>query len=785
MDQDNNKNFPPTPQAGGEPQNNPMPSPEPDNPLQLGQVFTPGASQPEPTTPLSGGESDSSQSNSPQTGPPDPKPQDPPAPQPVSPPPSSQPQPKPPEEVTQPPKSENQPSMGQSNSVQQPVNKPAENNVSPEPTKPVQQLVSQTESSVEVPNVIPSPEKLTEEKLNKPAQAQQPAPLEEPKDNDEESGFTQPNEEQNSKLENRQPESKAASTDEPTSQETNKPLFKANNVHNRFGGSQPVTPKPNQLPETSDKSLPTNQTDSDRIPDSAKMDKPQTPSNKVSDESPSPLASSQQQNVNTANPEPREEAAEISPIPRQTNQAPSPAAQASTTPKPDPGIVPRKNPHLEAENYNETAAPIETPKKFGEKVLQPSNEPKKSFADFGQESANHSPKQDLGGSTPAPATPPPVATHQTSPNSDNSAVFPDSPGAPGRPRGHFFSPDQAGGQPAFTQNKKGLSKSLKITVAAVTSFILIFGGLLAYLNLWAPRTAFASYFGHIAKAKSAAYSGNIKFETETSIPTSFTEISPANYTIGGDFDIAGAYTLKDDKPLGNMGLDGSLDFNGLSSDLKANFVANDEDFYFQLEKLGVLSALGFNISNDWYKTSYKQDLKDEGSDCSDEENQKILEYLGKNVFSSDAVSIARKGLLWEKVDGKLTSHYTGTVDIEKFMERLQGLNDVVSEKCIPKDDFKVSDQDKKAFEKTEISFDLYSSSNFDKITMSVKTDIDDTKTSFGADMTFKDYGKEQNITIPADAKPFNESTFLQNNSLDSYGSDSFTPTSNSSSTLFR
>lgn len=278
-------------------------------------------------------------------------------------------------------------------------------------------------------------------------------------------------------------------------------------------------------------------------------------------------------------------------------------------------------------------------------------------------------------------------------------------------------------EPATAPKKTRRVPKLAIIIAVV---LLVFGGAGAFAFqavVLGPQQAPGKYLAKLVKANTAVFSGNVKFTSE--------DEDYANFKL--TTRVKGKYDITDpNKPRFQMALDGSFG----DGSMKGELILLERMLYFRAEQFDLLSALGMNLGKDWYKYELPEEsLKNECAEPVEAATQKLASKL--------PLKDPKLVKLFDKVDGRTANHYRGAIDLAKLPAVVDEVNKDLSADC-------KMDAGEEDLKNLTITYDLWSSSNFDRLVIVFK----DSKTKSTIEITLdtSDYNKAVQLEAPAGAK---------------------------------
>jgi hypothetical protein len=274
------------------------------------------------------------------------------------------------------------------------------------------------------------------------------------------------------------------------------------------------------------------------------------------------------------------------------------------------------------------------------------------------------------------------------------------------------------------KKKRGIPKLA--VILSVLTLLLGGAGALAYQAMvLEPKQAPGKYMKKLTEANTAVYKGNLKFSSDDEQYSQFK--STVNFS--------GKYDITDPKkPRVHIDLDGSLGEGGLNAEV----MLLEKMFYFKIEDFDLLSAFGLEMEKDWYKIELSEDqIKDE---CA-EQTDKATAQLAARLPLKDAKLVK----LFDKVDGRTVNRYSGSLDLAKLPAIVEEINKDMPADC-------KMNLDQEDVDTLSIDYDLWSSSNFDRLVLRIKDS--DSKSNVELTMDTSDYNKVVDLKAPDNAKEF-------------------------------
>jgi hypothetical protein len=269
-----------------------------------------------------------------------------------------------------------------------------------------------------------------------------------------------------------------------------------------------------------------------------------------------------------------------------------------------------------------------------------------------------------------------------------------------------------------------------IMIGAVIAVLLLVGGAAAKMFLLDPGQAPVAYAARLLSAKTGSFS--VLASSSSSDSSALLGEGKISVTGNGVYDVSNA---KEEK------LQTKLEVKLSNTSLAGEVIVMPKEAYLKVSDGTIFKSLGLDIGPDWYK--YPLDETSKTDKCSDQSKSKSGSYLGIQLPKSLPVRNAQRVGLFEKVNGHTTSHFRGEVDFNKLQQIIDDANKQLSADC--KIDFKKSD-----YEDVSVSYNLWTSSKFDRMMLHIA----DSKDKTAVDITFdsSDYNQPVKIEAPANAK---------------------------------
>lgn len=265
-------------------------------------------------------------------------------------------------------------------------------------------------------------------------------------------------------------------------------------------------------------------------------------------------------------------------------------------------------------------------------------------------------------------------------------------------------------------------------IVGLLLLLLLAGGAFAYQTIvLAPQQAFPRYLGKISSAGSGQFMGNLVFSSE--------QANLRGYK--SNLNLSGRYYLKDkDNPKMAVRVDGQVG----PSQLKGEIMAADKALYFRIDALGLLDGASMKTDKDWYRLNLEKSRAN--NDCDLANNPAMRELVEKLPIKNPKLVN-----LFDKVDGKTTAHYSGSLDMDKLPAVVAEANKNLSADC-------QLELEAKDMEGVTFDYELWTSHNFDRLSVVMNLERYQAKVHLTYD-TY-DYDRPVEITIPANARDLSE-----------------------------
>lgn len=338
--------------------------------------------------------------------------------------------------------------------------------------------------------------------------------------------------------------------------------------------------------------------------------------------------------------------------------------------------------------------------------------------------------------TPVPVIAPAVATSEMSappaaeivPATTVTEKLPESP--PRAIAQDLPAPSSELKMVAPVTHPKPMSKKVKIGAIIALISALLLGGGSVYAFAVAPQNALPDYIGRLYLAKTSHVVGSVK---------SGDADAAANFEYSGDYDITNI-----DNPKASLAISGQFGGSATGSkdesSIKADVINTDKTIYVKLSDAGFLQLFLPTItSNSWMKYDYSKAKEAKKDPACSKPTSTSKPVFGSQVLSKIPVKNASfKG--FGTVDGQLSSHFVGEIDLPKMKALIDTANKSLPESCRISSAGLGSPKDK-------IVYEVWRGISSDKLIVTSTSDSKD----FVVKLTTSSYNKKVSIVAPKDA----------------------------------
>ncbi|HEX7259908.1 MAG TPA: type II secretion system protein GspG [Candidatus Saccharimonadia bacterium] len=273
-------------------------------------------------------------------------------------------------------------------------------------------------------------------------------------------------------------------------------------------------------------------------------------------------------------------------------------------------------------------------------------------------------------------------------------------------------------------------------ILIVLGVIILLGGGVgvsaAKLFWYDPLHAPTALFEKMIDAKTGQYSANISYKSQAGSASFLGDKITVSAT--GSYDVT-----DEDKPKSANAFKIALGQFKIAADM----ITVPKTIYFKLSNSDFLSGFGLQLGTSWYKYPLSEDTsKDKCKQTRTKSGSFMGVTLPKDVPLKDTSRVG----LYETIDGHMTSHYKGTVDLDKLVAHLKEVNKELPAEC--KIDFGKED-----IKNLEVTYEMWRGKDFDRLEAKIVSKGED-KSTTTLTIDTKAYNKSVSIVEPKDAKLF-------------------------------
>ena len=274
----------------------------------------------------------------------------------------------------------------------------------------------------------------------------------------------------------------------------------------------------------------------------------------------------------------------------------------------------------------------------------------------------------------------------------------------------------------------------------ITGGVVIFLVMAVYMFFYQPRIVLADYVRKLAEVKTGTATGSMVFKSSNNESVTLDQKTLSNIAVNGNKILTQSDITFDMKfdirnpadPMFETRF--ALGLSGVTA--HADTLIDNKSLYVRIEDTPLAGIIGLKLNQDWYKIPLPPAVF-EKSTCTLQDQEHSI--LSRNVLRFMPVKSVRRKTLYENIQGHRTIHTTGEVNMEKLGQSLAQANNSLPEQC------RIYFDEEKA-KNSSAFYDLYSSKDFDRLSVTVIDKSAGRETNVILDTT--NYGQDFRIETP-------------------------------------